>query len=123
MSNARSPRDVCSTTIGTRGLIGCVSIASTRARHSGAKGKARSDLCWAPACARDLMAKPDHSNEILTVGHSNHEEGEFLDLVRGGGIELIADVRRYPGSRRQPHFERTAPAARLLSAWVGSRWG
>jgi uncharacterized protein (DUF488 family) len=68
------------------------------------------------------MAKPDHSNEILTVGHSNHEEGEFLDLVRGGGIELIADVRRYPGSRRQPHFERTALAAILLQAGIGYRW-
>ena len=60
--------------------------------------------------------------EILTVGHSNHEEGEFLDLVRGAGIESIADVRRYPGSRRQPHFERTALAAVLLQAGIGYRW-
>src|SRR4249920_3476386 len=114
MSNARSPRDVCSTTIGTRGLIGCVSIATTRARHFGAKGGARSDLSWAPACGRVLMAKPNHLPEILTVGHSNHEEGEFLELLRGAGVELIADVRRYPGSRRQLHFERTALAAVLL---------
>jgi uncharacterized protein (DUF488 family) len=68
------------------------------------------------------MAKPDDSDEILTVGHSNHEEGEFLELVRGAGIELIADVRRYPGSRRQPHFERTALAAVLLQAGIGYRW-
>jgi len=59
--------------------------------------------------------------EILSVGHSNHEEDEFLELVRGAGIELIADVRRYPGSRRQPHFERTALAAVLLEADVGYR--
>src|SRR4051812_14799704 len=39
MSNARSPREVCSTTMGTRGLIRCVSIATTRARHFGAKAK------------------------------------------------------------------------------------
>ena len=57
--------------------------------------------------------------EIFTVGHSNHEEGEFLDLVRSAGMELIADVRRYPGSRRQPHFERTALAAILLQAGIG----
>ena len=31
MSNARSPRDVCSTTIGTRGLMRCVSIATASA--------------------------------------------------------------------------------------------
>jgi uncharacterized protein (DUF488 family) len=60
--------------------------------------------------------------EILTVGHSNHEEGEFVELLLGGGVELIADVRRYPGSRRQPHFERTALAAVLLEAGIGYRW-
>ncbi len=60
--------------------------------------------------------------EILTVGHSNHEEGEFVELLRGAGVELIADVRRYPGSRRQPHFERTALAAVLLQAGIGYRW-
>src|SRR5262245_52796224 len=62
------------------------------------------------------------AREILTVGHSNHEEGEFVELLRGGGVELIADVRRYPGSRRQPHFERTALAAILLEAGIGYRW-
>jgi uncharacterized protein (DUF488 family) len=60
--------------------------------------------------------------EILTVGHSNHEERAFLDLVGGAGVELIADVRRYPGSRRQPHFERTALAAVLLEARINYRW-
>ena len=60
--------------------------------------------------------------EILTVGHSNHEEGAFVELLRGAGVELIADVRRYPGSRRQPHFERTALAAVLLQAGIGYRW-
>jgi uncharacterized protein (DUF488 family) len=60
--------------------------------------------------------------EILTVGHSNHEEGEFVELLRGAGVELIVDVRRYPGSRRQPHFERTAFAAVLLEAGIGYRW-
>ena len=60
--------------------------------------------------------------EILTVGHSNHEEGEFVELLGGAGVELIADVRRYPGSRRQPHFERTALAAVLLEAGIGYRW-
>ena len=60
--------------------------------------------------------------EILTLGHSNHEEREFLDLVRSAGIELIADVRRHPGSRRLPHFERHALAGVLLEAGIGYRW-
>jgi uncharacterized protein (DUF488 family) len=62
------------------------------------------------------------SREILTVGHSNHEEGEFVELLQGAGVKLIADVRRYPGSRRQPHFERTALAAVLLEAGIDYRW-
>lgn len=61
-------------------------------------------------------------SEVLTVGHSNHEESEFVELLRGAGVELIADVRRYPGSRRQPHFERTALAAILLEAGIDYRW-
>jgi len=68
------------------------------------------------------MAKPAKANEILTVGHSNHEEQEFVALLRGAGTELIADVRRYPGSRRQPHFERHALAGVLLEAGIGYRW-
>jgi uncharacterized protein (DUF488 family) len=61
-------------------------------------------------------------SEILTVGHSNHDEDEFVELLRGAGVGLIADVRRYPGSRRQPHFERTALAAILLEAGIEYRW-
>jgi uncharacterized protein (DUF488 family) len=60
-------------------------------------------------------------SEILSVGHSNHEEDEFIDLLRGAGVELIADVRRYPGSRRQPHFEHSALAALLLEAGIHYR--
>jgi uncharacterized protein (DUF488 family) len=65
-----------------------------------------------------LMAKPDHPNEILTVGHSNHEERRFLELLRGGGVELLADVRVNPRSRH-PQFNRSALAASLESAGIG----
>ena len=60
--------------------------------------------------------------EILTVGHSTHEEQEFVELLRGAGVESIADVRRHPGSRRHPQFERTMLAAVLLEAGIDYRW-
>lgn len=41
---------------------------------------------------------------IWTVGHSNRDPSDFLGLLDGAGVEQIADVRRFPGSRRQPHF-------------------
>jgi len=56
--------------------------------------------------------------EILTVGHSNHEEQEFLDLLRGAGVELIADVRANPRSR-YPQFNRSALAGTMKANGVG----
>ncbi len=45
-----------------------------------------------------------NAGEVLTVGHSNHPIDLFSELVRRAGVEAIADVRRYPGSRRNPQF-------------------
>jgi uncharacterized protein (DUF488 family) len=56
--------------------------------------------------------------EILTVGHSNHEESAFLQLIRGAEIELIADVRANPRSR-YPQFNRSALAGTMKAAGIG----
>jgi uncharacterized protein (DUF488 family) len=42
--------------------------------------------------------------EILTVGHSTHPEERFVELLERHGVEALADVRRFPSSRRLPHF-------------------
>jgi uncharacterized protein (DUF488 family) len=41
---------------------------------------------------------------IWTVGHSTLPLGRFLQIV--GDIDVLADIRRFPGSRRYPHFSR-----------------
>lgn len=41
---------------------------------------------------------------VWTVGHSTHSLAEFLDLLQAHAIETVADVRRFPGSRRHPQF-------------------
>ena len=46
--------------------------------------------------------------ELLTVGHSTHALEDFIALLRGAGVEAIADVRRFPGSRWHPQFGRDA---------------
>lgn len=46
--------------------------------------------------------------DIWTIGHSSRPIDVFLDLLAGSGIEQVADVRRYAGSRAHPHFN---PAA------------
>jgi uncharacterized protein (DUF488 family) len=43
-------------------------------------------------------------NRIYTIGHSTRTLEEFLALLREHGITRLADIRRYPGSRRHPHF-------------------
>jgi uncharacterized protein (DUF488 family) len=41
---------------------------------------------------------------MFTIGHSTHSAERFVALLRAHGIELVCDVRRYPGSRRHPQF-------------------
>lgn len=45
---------------------------------------------------------------IHTVGHSTHEIAHLIALLRRHGIGAVADVRRYPGSRRYPQFNAAA---------------
>jgi uncharacterized protein (DUF488 family) len=42
---------------------------------------------------------------VYTVGHSTHALGEFVALVGGAGVSAVADIRRYPASRRNPQFD------------------
>ena len=41
---------------------------------------------------------------IHTIGHSTHAVEHFVDLLKAFDIHLLVDIRRYPGSRRYPHF-------------------
>jgi uncharacterized protein (DUF488 family) len=53
---------------------------------------------------------------IWTIGHSTREAATFTDVLQAYGIELVVDVRRYPGSRRLPQFTSDALAATLANA-------
>jgi len=57
--------------------------------------------------------------ELLTVGHSTHAIDGFLGLLGGASVELVVDVRRFPGSRRHPHFASAALASSLAEAGIG----
>ena len=41
---------------------------------------------------------------IWTVGHSTHSTNELLGILQHYHIELLVDVRRFPGSRKFPWF-------------------
>lgn len=43
---------------------------------------------------------------IYSIGHSTRALAEFGALLREHDIERLADIRRFPGSRRYPHFSK-----------------
>ncbi|MDQ0219749.1 DUF488 domain-containing protein [Peribacillus cavernae] len=51
--------------------------------------------------------------EIYTIGHSTHFQETFIDMLKYCGIELLADVRAFPGSRKFPQFSKDT-----MSKWL-----
>lgn len=58
---------------------------------------------------------------VYTAGHSTRTAAELLELLLAAGVELLVDVRRFPGSRRHPQFGREALAASLAEAGIDYR--
>jgi uncharacterized protein (DUF488 family) len=56
--------------------------------------------------------------EIWTIGHSTLPIESLLDALAAHGITLLVDVRRFPGSRRHPQFNRDALAQSLASRGI-----
>ncbi|HEY8751441.1 MAG TPA: HVA1 family protein [Tepidisphaeraceae bacterium] len=57
---------------------------------------------------------------IWTIGHSTHTIAQFIELLREHQIEILVDVRHFPGSRRFPHFNKPELAQALAD--VGIRY-
>ena len=55
---------------------------------------------------------------VYTVGHSTREWDDFVALLARDGVRHIADVRRFPGSRRHPHFSSDAMRRALPEAGI-----
>ncbi len=58
------------------------------------------------------------AGRVWTIGHSTHELGEFIALLRRYEIGLLADVRTVPKSRRMPWFWGDALAQSLPEAGI-----
>jgi uncharacterized protein (DUF488 family) len=50
------------------------------------------------------MENPVPKRSVFSIGHSTRAAEEFFSLLGEFGIEAILDVRRYPSSRKFPHF-------------------
>jgi uncharacterized protein (DUF488 family) len=60
--------------------------------------------------------------KLLTIGHSNHPLERFLALLAQHEVEALVDIRRFPGSRKHPHFYRDSLAAALPKSGVEYHW-
>ena len=60
-------------------------------------------------------------NVVFTIGHSTRTSHEFISLLLEFGVALLIDVRRFPMSRRYPHFNKDALAAALAAAGIDYR--
>jgi uncharacterized protein (DUF488 family) len=52
---------------------------------------------------------------VFTIGHGTRPLDELVGVLRAAGVETLVDVRRFPGSRRNPQFNQ-APLAEALDA-------
>jgi uncharacterized protein (DUF488 family) len=58
------------------------------------------------------------ANPFYTIGHGTRPVGEFIDLLRGVEVTLVADVRTVPRSRANPQYNRDALPGSLAACGI-----
>ena len=69
-----------------------------------------------------MAHRPRESRPIHTIGHSTLTLDELATRLASAGVRGLADVRRFPASRRHPQFNREALAAGLADRGIEYRW-
>ena len=57
----------------------------------------------------------------FTIGHGTREATELVATLAEAGVQTLVDVRRFPGSRRNPQFNQDAVAASLATVGIEYR--
>lgn len=60
--------------------------------------------------------------ELLTVGHGRLDRAGLAAQLHGAGIQVLVDVRRFPGSRNNPDVGRDVLGGWLPEAGIDYRW-
>jgi uncharacterized protein (DUF488 family) len=58
---------------------------------------------------------------VHTVGHGTRASAELVAMLERAQVETLIDVRRYPGSRRNPQFNQSALRETLAAAGIAYR--
>jgi uncharacterized protein (DUF488 family) len=67
------------------------------------------------------MSCQDHRT-IHSIGHSTRALERLVELLKAHRIESLVDVRRWPASRRHPHFNRDTLSSSLQQAGIDYLW-
>ena len=59
---------------------------------------------------------------LLTVGHGPQDRAALGARLAAAGVQVVVDVRRYPGSRANPDVGREALEDWLPRLGIGYRW-
>jgi uncharacterized protein (DUF488 family) len=59
---------------------------------------------------------------LYSIGHGNRANKTFLILLQDRGIKFLADVRSYPSSKRNPHFNQTNLQHALSKDGISYTW-
>lgn len=65
------------------------------------------------------MIRPD---TVWTAGHSTRTIDELIAVLKHCRVETVADIRRFPGSRRLPQFGKEALRASLHRHGIDYQW-
>jgi uncharacterized protein (DUF488 family) len=68
------------------------------------------------------------ARSVYTIGHGTRSTGELTSIIKGADVGRVIDVRRFPASRRHPHFakdalERDLPESGITYEWRGEALG
>ena len=69
-----------------------------------------------------MSAYIEKTKLIFTAGHSNLTFEQFASLLKEHEISLVADIRRYPSSRKFPHFNRLTLSKLLEDENIDYLW-
>lgn len=62
------------------------------------------------------------SERVYTIGHGTKTFEEFIRILKHYGIEIVADVRSFPASRRHAHFSGAYLEGELPSVGMSYLW-
>jgi uncharacterized protein (DUF488 family) len=74
------------------------------------------------SAGRCSKIRRDSPTDVWTIGHSTLALEEFVGILQAHRVQAVADVRRYPASRRWPHFAGPALNATLKTCDIDYLW-